>query len=103
MGIDIDHEIDGSTLIGSQREKQSMPLLEVLVPAVFGGPDVVTIVGWVGVAAMVVIIGFVVFLALGPSTQSQRTERTEPTPTDSDGRDASTEERSDAPTESGSH
>ncbi|MFA9416872.1 hypothetical protein [Natrinema sp. HArc-T2] len=80
-----------------------MPLLEVLAPAVLGGLDAVTIVGWIAVAAMAVIIGFVVFLALGPSMQPQRAKHAEPTPTDGDGRDAGTEERSDAPTESGSH
>jgi len=80
-----------------------MPVFGVVTPAVLGGVDAVTIVGWVGVAAMVVVIGFVVFLALGPGTQPYQAERAEPTPTDDSGvGDTGTEERSDATTESGS-
>lgn len=80
-----------------------MPVFEVVTPAVLGGVDVVSIVGWVGVAAMVVVIGFLVFLALGPGTQPYQAERAEPTPTDDSGvDDAGAEERSDTPTESGS-
>ena len=59
-----------------------MPVFEVFPPAVLGGVDVVSIVGWVGVAAMVVVVGFLVFLALGPGTQPYQAERAEPTPTD---------------------
>jgi len=80
-----------------------MPVFEGVTPAVLGGVDVVSIVGWVGVAAMVVVIGFLVFLALGSGTQPYQAESAEPTPTDdSGGGDTGGEERADTPTESGS-
>ncbi|PGF17445.1 hypothetical protein CP556_15950 [Natrinema sp. CBA1119] len=79
------------------------PLLEALVPAVLGGLDGPVVIGWVIVAAMVVAIGFVVFLALGPGTQPYQAEHAEPTSTDDSGvRDANAEEQSNSSTESGS-
>jgi len=78
-----------------------MPVLEGLAPAVLGGFDGTAVIGWVGVVAMVVVVGCLVFLALGPGTQSYQAESAEPTPTDDSGHDTSTEEPPDAPTESG--
>ncbi|MFD1561978.1 hypothetical protein ACFR99_00115 [Haloarchaeobius amylolyticus] len=78
-----------------------MPVFEVVTPAVVGGVDGVTIIGWVSVVAMLLVIGFLVYLALGPGTQSYQAERAEPTPTDDSGvDDTGAEERSDTPTES---
>ncbi|QLK26585.1 hypothetical protein HYG81_02925 [Natrinema zhouii] len=80
-----------------------MPLLEALVPAVLGGFDGPVVIGWVIIAAMVIAIGFVVFLALGPGTQPYQAEHAEPTPTDDSGvRDTNAEEHSNSSTESGS-
>ncbi len=80
-----------------------MVLLEALVPAVLGGLDLIPIIGWVGVAAMVIVVGAVVFLALGLGTQSSQGESAEPTPTDDDAHTTGTEEPSDTATESRSH
>ncbi|WP_226042165.1 hypothetical protein [Natrinema sp. DC36] len=81
-----------------------IPLLETLVPAVLGGLDGPVIIGWIVLAAMVVAIGFVMFLALGPGTQPYQAEEAEPTPTDDGGvRDTNAEEQANSSTESGSH
>lgn len=80
-----------------------MPVFGVVTPAVLGGVDVTTIIGWSSVAAMVLVVGFLVFLALGPGTQPYQAERAEPTPTaDREEDDTDTGERSDTSTESGS-
>ncbi|WP_152423157.1 hypothetical protein [Natrinema versiforme] len=78
--------------------------LEAFVPAqVSGGIDGPIIVTAVVLVAMVVMVGFVVFLALGPGTQPYQAEHAEPTPTDDSGiRDTDAEEPSESPTESGS-
>ncbi|SEV86258.1 hypothetical protein [Natrinema salifodinae] len=79
---------------------------EALVPAVVGGGlDVPVIVGWVIIAAMVGLVAFVVFLALGPGTQPYQAEQAEPTPTDDTavrdaGTETDTEEGADSPRES---
>jgi len=81
-----------------------IPLFETPVSAVLGGLDGPVVIGWIILAAMVVAIGFVVFLALGPGTQPYQAEQAEPTPTDDSGvRDTNAEEQSNSSTESGSH
>ncbi|WP_222918829.1 hypothetical protein [Natrinema sp. SYSU A 869] len=77
-----------------------MSLLEILAPAVLGGLDGPVIIGWDIIAALVVTVGFVVFLALGPGTQPYQAESAEPTPTDDSGIRDATEDRSDSRSES---
>ncbi|SEP80966.1 hypothetical protein [Natrinema salaciae] len=78
--------------------------LEALSPAVLGGGiDGPTVVAAVVVVAMVVTVGFFVFLALGPGTEPYQAEQAEPTPTDDSGlRNTDADERSGQSTESGS-
>ncbi|WP_226479269.1 hypothetical protein [Natrinema amylolyticum] len=76
--------------------------LETLAPAVLGGLDGPVIIGWGIVAALVITVGFVVFLALGPGTQPYQAENAEPTPTDDSGIRDAAEDRSDSRSESGS-